>query len=107
MSVDLPAIPGDFPRILTDMFEASIYKDLAAYIRAEVAGLAQKYQREFTDQLRTAVPGDDFLGQKVTRVDDAADRATLQVQLSGDVPGVPGLKLGAAKAEFLVERWVN
>jgi hypothetical protein len=104
MAVDMPKIPGGFPWILQEMFEATVSKGLGAYIRAE----AEKYERTFTQQLKAAVPGDDFLGQKVTRVDAAADRATLQVTLSPqDVPGVPGLRLGAAKAEFLVERWIN
>jgi len=107
MSANLPTIPGGFPAIIADTLAARLFKDLAAYMRDEVGGLAEKYEKEWTDSLKKARPGDDFLGLKVTRGDDLADNVALRVELSGDVPGVPGLKIGTATAEVVVERWVN
>jgi hypothetical protein len=107
MSADLPNIPGDFPTIIADAVAVRIFKELAAYVRDEVGGLAEKYEKEWTDNLKKVRTGGDFLGLKVTRGNDPAENVVLRVELSGDVPGVPGLKIGMATAEVVIERSIN
>jgi len=89
MSMELPAIPGEFPKILRLKFIEDANKTLAAHAGDKISGLAEKYERQLTDELVAKVPGGDFLGRKVTRVDAAIPQRL--VHLSGDVPqgGIP------------------
>lgn len=108
MSTELSEIPGSFPDILSAAVVTDVNQALADYKQSNDPNILEKYERDFTSQLKAAQPGDDFLGQRVTRVDAASDTATIQVRISGrDVPFVPGLKLGLATAQLEIARRVN
>lgn len=104
--IDLPKIPQDFENLLSGIFEETLGREISSFSDS----LKQKYEREWTQKLQTAVPGDDFLMFTVTRTDLAAPQPTVTLLFrvsDASWDKLPVLKLALARAEFRIEPWVN
>jgi|GEM_PF-3692519 len=103
MSDILPALPGNFPDVVTDAFELML-KGALDHLRVN----AKAYGEKLTKELQSKKEGETFLFAEVGQVDEAANRVILKVTVPPfNVPLIPGLKIGLATAEFDTLRNIN
>lgn len=113
-------LPVHFPSILTGMIALRLGELLRDFIQDDLPGLAKTKEQELNAKILGLKKGDEFLSFPVTGVNAAANTFTLLYRVADKdvaypvlstfppkMEKVPGLKIGLARAEVTLERWIN
>lgn len=103
-AIELPKIPKDIIDMLFNLFEQYISQEVNRLGNS----LRDKFEREWTDKLKSATIGDEFLFLTVSRIDPVANTVTLLYRAADvSVKMLPQLKLALARAEICIDPWIN
>lgn len=113
-------LPVHFPSILTGMMSLKLGELLRDFIQDDIGDLTKKKEQELNAEILGKKKGDEFLSFIVTDVNAAANTFTLLYRVADQdvaypvlstfppkMEKVPGLKIGLARAEVVLERWIN